>query len=245
MLDPSEVAAYQTKVARGTLQTLPATQTWAASRVAAGGQDRATKALAVDTTGASAATLGAGLGGMAGVVGFPKEEVRPIAPAIAAATPALASLGVPASVLTLLGLAGGAYGLYQALGGGQGLGIGGINLLGGQEGYIPGTMIPLGGPFLPEPPAEMVVKEWSTGTAQFYQLIDGRIAVYAKSKKSWKVYRPYKPCVIGKNMPSHRMMTRLHRYLARHKADATTILKITSPVAYARHLGYRKYGRRR
>lgn len=64
-------------------------------------------------------------------------------------------------------------------------------------GYVNG--IPLQGPGLPEPPPQMVAKEWSTGTAQFYLLIDGRIAVYSKKKKRWKVYRPQKHIVVPRN----------------------------------------------
>ncbi|GAI21466.1 unnamed protein product, partial [marine sediment metagenome] len=67
------------------------------------------------------------------------------------------------------------------------------------EQLIPGTNIPLGGPFLAEPPAAMIAKEWNTGTAQFYQLIDGRIAVYSKKKKTWKAYRPAKHIVVSRN----------------------------------------------
>lgn len=59
--------------------------------------------------------------------------------------------------------------------------------------------VPLGGPGLAEPPAEMVAKEWSTGTAQFYQLIDGRIMVFSKKKNRWKVYRPAKHIVVPRN----------------------------------------------
>ena len=72
-------------------------------------------------------------------------------------------------------------------------------LFDGGPGVIPGTNIPLGGPFLPEPPAAMVAKEWNTGTAQFYQLIDGRIAVYSKKKGTWKAYRPAKHIVVSRN----------------------------------------------
>jgi len=79
------------------------------------------------------------------------------------------------------------------------LGAWGLGWLGGGDGVIPGTNIPLGGPFLAEPPAEMIAKEWNTGTAQFYQLIDGRIAVYSKKKKTWKAYRPAKHIVVSKN----------------------------------------------
>ena len=72
-------------------------------------------------------------------------------------------------------------------------------LFDGGPGVIPGTSIPLGGPFLPEPPAAMIAKEWNTGTAQFYQLIDGRIAVYSKKKGTWKAYRPAKHIVVSRN----------------------------------------------
>lgn len=64
---------------------------------------------------------------------------------------------------------------------------------------IPGTDITLGGPGLEEPSANMVVKEWSTGTAQFYMLTDGRIAVYSKKAKRWKAYRPARHIVVSKN----------------------------------------------
>lgn len=59
--------------------------------------------------------------------------------------------------------------------------------------------VPLVGPGLAEPPAEYVVKEWNTGTAQFYMLADGRIMVYSKKKRRWKIYRPAKHIVVPRN----------------------------------------------
>lgn len=102
-----------------------------------------------------------------------------LAPAIAA-LPAVVTGGVAAAGLGALGAWAG--GLFD-----------------GGASVIPGTNIPLGGPFLPEPPAAMIAKEWNTGTAQFYQLIDGRIAVYSKKKGTWKAYRPAKHIVVSRN----------------------------------------------
>lgn len=52
---------------------------------------------------------------------------------------------------------------------------------------------------------------------------------------------------IGKNMPSHKQITRLRRNLKRHTADAKTILQITSPQSLKRGgrrmRGYRGYRR--
>jgi len=192
-----------------------------------------------------ASTAGVGVGAGAGVIGvippIPQPATLPaVAPAVLGATPALGALG------GLAALGGGVYGLLQLLGLGEGGGLFGTNVLGGNGGFIPGTMIPLGGPGLPEPPAGMVAKEWSTGTAQFYMLIDGRIAVYSKKKRRWKVYRPEKMAVISKRLPSHRTLVRLKGKLDRHAGDALTILKLTRPHRLAkpkRH--YHHYGRRK
>ncbi len=91
--------------------------------------------------------------------------------------------------------------ILAALGIGSGVIAGIMALVGGGNGgaVIPGTDIALGGPGLAEPSAANVVKEWSTGTAQFYQLTDGRIAVYSKKKKRWTAYRPARHIVISRN----------------------------------------------
>lgn len=152
--------------------------------------------------------------------------------------------GMPAWLATLLGVGAAGYGVYQGLGGGEGGGLFGMNLLGDPATTIPGTNIILQGPGLAEPYPAMIVKEWVANGSQFYLLTDGRIAVYSKSKKRWKAYRPPKLAVIGKNMPSHRMLTRLRRNLKRHKDDARTVLKVVDPTGYAKSIGYRKYKRR-
>lgn len=201
---------------------------------------------------------GVGIGAGVGVVG-------PVATAAAlTATPttalaavpaagALAGVSIPPALMTLLGIAGAGYGIYQALGGGEGGGIGGINLLGGDTSYIDG--IELQGPGLAEPHPSTIIKEWTVhynwGKLQYYlvRMPKGgrKIALYNTRTKQWKAWRFNKPhlAVIGKNMPSHKQLTRLKRNLARHQADAKTILKITNPTAYAKQVGYRKARRRR
>lgn len=71
-----------------------------------------------------------------------------------------------------------------------------------------------------------------------------RIYMYNPRTKRWKSWALPKPAVIGKNLPSHKMLTRLRRNLKRHADDANTILRLTNPVSYAKRLGYRKYKRR-
>lgn len=48
------------------------------------------------------------------------------------------------------------------------------------------------------PPPEIVAYTWNTGTAIFYRLIDGRIAVQRKNGV-WKVYRAQKHIVVPRN----------------------------------------------
>lgn len=110
---------------------------------------------------------------------------------------AMAALPIGGPWATILGLAAAAFGAYQMLGGGEGGGLFGTNILGGDNTVVSG--VPLTGPGLPEPPNYMVAKQWKANGAQFYLLIDGRIAVYSKSKKRWKVYRPAKNLVISRN----------------------------------------------
>lgn len=98
----------------------------------------------------------------------------------------------------ILGAVGG-YQVADEFGGGGGSPMGVAPYAGGPAIYGSGSPVPLGGPGLPEPPAWMVAKEWKVNGAQFYKLIDGRIAVYSIKKKTWKVYRPPKHIVISKN----------------------------------------------
>ena len=117
--------------------------------------------------------------------------------------------------------------------------------------------VPFEGPGLREPSAQFVVKEWKRRVdsregdynLQFYLVKmpsrPYRIYMYSQRTGAWKSWGLPRPAVIGKNMPSHKMITRLRRNLKRHEADAKTITKIANPLAYARQLGYRKPRRRR
>lgn len=135
------------------------------------------------------ATMTGGLAGQVPGVDVREAVIPGAAALVPAAGAALAKWGVPAV----------ATGAIAALGAGAlGAWAGGL-FGGGGQAVIPGTNIPLGGPFLAEPPAAMIAKEWNTGTAQFYQLIDGRIAVYSKKKRTWKAYRPAKHIVVSRN----------------------------------------------
>jgi len=174
-------------------------------------------------------SLAEALGGAEGIrVGAAPLAIASVIPAVLGA----AGISVPAALTGIIGAGVAGYGALQALGLGEGGGLFGMNILGGDETMVSG--VPLGGPGLAEPPARMVVKEWRANQAQFYLLTDGRIAVYSRTKRRWKVYRPQKMAVIGKNMPSHRNLTRLRRNLKRHTDDAKTILKITSPGSLAK-----------
>jgi len=68
---------------------------------------------------------------------------------------------------------------------------------------------------------------------QFYLTINDRgtkrIYMYNQRTKGWKTWPMPRLAVIGKNMPSHQMITRLRRNLKRHSDDAVTILKLTAP----------------
>jgi len=118
----------------------------------------------------------------------------------------------------------------------------------------PETPVPLGGPGLPEPGKPYLIKEWHItypkGRAQFYlvQKPNGRryIMRYNTWDKTWKWWAWKKPAlaVVGKSMPSHKMLTRLRRNLKRHVADAKTILSVASPGTYAKLRRSRRYARR-
>lgn len=176
------------------------------------------------------------------------SQVKPasLLPAVvgggAAIPAALAGIGAAIPALAgVVGVAGAVYGGLQALGLGEGEGLFGMDLLGGDTQYQAG--IPFGGPGLAEPPAQWVVKEWHVNYSGFklqYYLVQmpsgGRkIAMYSTKTGKWKVWPWRKPhlAVIGKNMPSHKQLTRLKRNLVRHSADARTLLKLTSPGSLA------------
>ena len=179
------------------------------------------------------------LGALGGLLGLGAGAAA--APAAASAVPiALGAVG--AAVPALAGVAGAGaalFGIAQALGFGEGEGIFGLDVLGGDEQYRSG--IPFGGPGLAEPPAQWVEKEWHVsydwGRLQYYlvRMPSGlrKIALYNTRTKKWKIWtwRTPRLAVIGKNMPSHKMITRLRRNLKKHSADARTILKMTNPTA--------------
>ncbi|MBA7672898.1 hypothetical protein ES703_81085 [subsurface metagenome] len=101
--------------------------------------------------------------------------------------------------------------------------------------------VPFGGPGLKEPGGKYLLKEWHIRmdskegdfNLQFYLTMNDRgtkrIFMYNQRTKAWKTWPMPRLAVIGKNMPSHQMITRLRRNLKRHTADAVTILKLTSP----------------
>lgn len=111
------------------------------------------------------------------------------------------------------------------------------------------------GPGLKEPPAEVLVKEWHKRidsqygdfTLQYYLVKrpghSYTIWMYNTRTKVWKHWKMPRPAVIGKNMPSHKMITRLRHNLKRHKDDAKTILRLTDPTFMAKAAG--TYRRRR
>jgi len=175
---------------------------------------------------------------------------------VGGATSLLGALGVSGGALaTVTGIGAGVYGLLQALGLGEGGGILGNNLLGGDTSEVNG--VTLGGPGLAEPGqnGQVLLKEWHVkydwGTLQYYLVQTGprsrKIAMYNTKTGKWKVWPWRKPylAVIGKNMPRHQMITRLRKNLSRHKTDAKTILKYSDPLAYYRLSGYTVTKRRR
>jgi len=167
---------------------------------------------------------------------------------------------MPTWLAAILGITGAGLAGYQTLGGGEGGGLFGLNVLGGDEFMMGG--VEFGGPGLAEPLQPYT--EWHIGNKQFYHMSQytlagkysgAKVAMYNKDTGKWKVWHLPKPhlAVIGKNMPSHRMLTRLSRNMKRHTADAKTILKVTSPHSLAsggryhysgiKHTAARHYGR--
>lgn len=216
--------------------------------------------------GAPLNVFGAGIGGgggfrgplpgtPAGQPGVPTPVPGILPPVVApiAAGLGAAGIAIPPAILTLLGIAAAGYAGYQALGGGEGGGLFGLNVLGGDEFQMGG--LEFGGPGLAEPTAPYT--EWQVGNKQFYyvkvmspttgKFLRAKVAMYNKDTGQWKVWTLPKPhlAVIGKNPPSHRMLTRLRHNLRRHTADAKTILQVASPAYYAKMSGYHKHGRRR
>jgi len=176
------------------------------------------------------APMGAGFGGLQmngmTVNGYPadgydvQQMALPLVPAIGG----------------LAGLAGGIAGLLQAFGIGEGGGLFGLNILGGDTLTMDG--IELGGPGVPEPSPAITQAHWKDKLGRHYYRVYSNIGKTRTktlcydpmSKKWWVIKRPYL-AVIGKNMPRHQQIVRLRKNLRRHSADARTILKITSPTS--------------
>lgn len=88
------------------------------------------------------------------------------------------------------------------------------------------------GMFDPTAGGANVAYTWNTGTAIFYRLFDGRIAVQ-KSNGVWKVYRPQKHIVVPRNPrvgTFNRARKRLDR-LEKHLPRRTVTKKVPFPVA--------------
>ena len=112
-----------------------------------------------------------------------------------------------------------------------------------QQQLQPGSQygVPFGGPGLKEPGGKYLLKEWHIRMdskegdfdLQFYLTMNDRgtkrIFMYNQRTKAWKTWPMPHLAVIGKNMPSHQMITRLRRNLKRQTADAVTILKLVAP----------------
>lgn len=183
---------------------------------------------------------------------------------LAYGTPTATLMGLlPEGIASIAGIAALGYGIYQALGGGEGEGLFGLDILGGGNGGTEslsptgGLPVPIGGPGLAEPGKPYLIKEWHVtypkGKAQYYLVqratLSGKrqrfIMMYKTWDGTWDWWRLPKPhlAVIGKNMPSHKMLTRLRRNLSRHTGDAKTILKVTQPRALRQ--ATRRYYRRK
>lgn len=172
-------------------------------------------------SGVSAAgTAGVGIGAGAGYIGFPPSPApQPNFPPI---LPALAGAGAIAGLVA--DWRSPDWGLFQN---------------GGNQPQPYG--VPFGGPGLKEPGGKYLLKEWHLRQdskegdfdLQFYLTQNDRgtkrVFMYNQRTKAWKSWPMPRLAVIGKNMPSHRMITRLRRNLKRQQADATTILKLVAP----------------
>jgi len=131
-----------------------------------------------------------------------------------------------------LGAAGGAAGagitslISGALGGG-GVGGGAVSVGG----------VPISGPGVPEPPANMVSKQWVTLAHSntvgnyyiyFFKLIDGRIMCYNPAKKEWKIWKPKKMIVLSPDprMSQIKKLDRVYNRTMRTLAKKTKALKL-------------------
>ena len=183
----------------------------------------------------------------------PTPTPTPLPPGVAA--------GAGAGIIGPVAAAGAAAGLSPAAAAMLGLGAYAAGtLLSGSQAVVPGEQygVPFGGPGLKEPGKPYLLKEWHIRMdskegdfdLQFYLTMNARgtkrIFMYNQRTKAWKTWPMPRLAVIGKNLPSHQMITRLRRNLKRHTADARTILKLVSPNSLRppkRHYYSRRRGR--
>lgn len=150
----------------------------------------------------------------------------------------VAEAGLPVALLggSVAGLAGGALKWLMGKVGtgvvgsaitglaGAGLGVLGTSLLDDDDELA--DMAAGGMPRGDSPPNEIVAYKWNTGTAVFYRLIDGRIAV-RKRNGVWRVYRPAKHIVLSRNprvgqlLKADKQLTRMVRGMRALKVRRT------------------------
>ena len=118
-------------------------------------------------------------------------------------------------------------------------------LLGGGNGTYGGPMvadIPVSGPGVPEPPRQMVAKQWVTKVyandiglyfVYFFKLHDGRIMCYNARFKEWKIWRPKKNIVISSDprISSIVKLERVYNKVIRRLAKKSKGLKLQTATA--------------
>lgn len=194
--------------------------------------------------GGTPADWGGLLSGVVGLLGIGESGAAGAGVEGAAMVPA-AGAGLAGTLGTVLGAAGAAYGLYQALGGGEGGGLFGLNILGGDILNVGG--VTLSGPGVPEPSPSITEAHWKDRLGRHYYRVrvNGRrktLTYDPSSNRWWVIKKPYL-AVIGKNMPRHKTIVRLRKLLSKQSADARTILRITSPTSLKGY--YKSRGKRR
>lgn len=157
-----------------------------------------------------------------GVIPPPQIGAAPVAGLITGAVAAKAATSVLPRLLAALGIGG--IGLDAVTEGGL------IDLPGGGD-VLPGPgvfRVPWanGGP--PDQ-TDPVAYTWNTGTAKFYRLQSGKIAVQRKNGL-WKVYRPKKHIVISTNprMSAISKLERTHKRVIRDLARSSVDLVLKS-----------------
>lgn len=94
---------------------------------------------------------------------------------------------------------------------------------------VPGLLttvdhVPVSGPGVPEPPRQMVKKQWSVavhsntyGTFRiyFFALFDGRVMCYNPSTKVWNIWRPKKHIILPRGRTTLSQAVKAQRYLDR------------------------------